>query len=141
MPLSLNKLNLLHNPFNMLATMTVIRQDEEYSPQSPESTDPSPIATTPRNLSTIEGWKAPHATTDDDTFYYEGEPRRVYWDIAPNETFDSNGSRQVSSASSPSTTPPTPARQKHVDVFSAKRRVSQHTCEDCGQALLAKKTP
>ena len=58
------------------------------------------------NLSTIEGWETPHTTTDDNTFYSAGEPRRVYWDIYPKEAFDSNEPRQVSFAASPSSTPP-----------------------------------
>ena len=77
-PLSLNDLNLPPNPFNVLATMAVIRQDQEDSPQSPEPSDPSPISTPPMNLSTIEGWQTPHTTTDANTFYSsENEPRRV----------------------------------------------------------------
>ena len=36
MPPSLNDLNLPQNAFNVLATRAVIRQNEEYSPQSPE---------------------------------------------------------------------------------------------------------
>ena len=54
-PPSLNDLNLPPNPFNVLATMAVIQQDQEDSPQSPERSDPSPISTPPMNLSTIEG--------------------------------------------------------------------------------------
>ena len=38
---SLNDLNLPPNSFNVLATMAVIRVDDEYSPQSPEPTIPS----------------------------------------------------------------------------------------------------
>ena len=53
---SLNDLNLPPNPLNVLATMAVIRVDDEYSPQSPEPTIPSPISTPPMNVSTIEGW-------------------------------------------------------------------------------------
>ena len=78
-PPSFNDLNLPHNPFNVLATVAVIQQDNEYSPQSPEPSDPSPISTPPMYVSTIEGWRTPHTTTDDNTFYSsEGEPRRVY---------------------------------------------------------------
>ena len=77
-PPSLNDLNLPPNSFNVLATMAVIRQDEEDSPQSPEPSDPSPISTPPMNLSTTEGWETSHSTTDDKTFYSsENEPRRV----------------------------------------------------------------
>ena len=68
-PTSLNDLNLPHNPLNVLATVTVIRQDEDYSPQSPESSDLSPISTPPINVSTIEGWETPNTTTDENTFY------------------------------------------------------------------------
>ena len=53
-PPSLNDLNLPPNPFNVLATTAVITQDQEDSPQSPESSDPSPISTPPMNLSTID---------------------------------------------------------------------------------------
>ena len=77
-PPSLNDLNLPADPFNVLATMAVIQQDQEDSPQSPEPSDPSPISTPPMNLSTIEGWETPHTTTDDNTFYSSAnEPRRV----------------------------------------------------------------
>ena len=109
MPPSVNDLNLPHNPFNVLATVAVIRPDEKYSPQSLEPSILSPILTPSMNLSTIEGWEAPNTTTDDNTYYSEGEPRR---DISPNETFDSNEPRQVSSASSTSSKPPLPPQQK-----------------------------
>ena len=112
MPPSLNDLNLPHNPFNVLATVTVIRQDKEYSLQSPEPSDPSPISTPPMNLSAIEVWETSHTITEDSTFCSEGEHRRVYWDNSPNETFDSNEPRQVSFASSWSSTPPPPPQQR-----------------------------
>ena len=64
-PPSLNDLNLPANPFNIMASMEVIRQDQEDSPQSPEPSDPSPISTPPMNISTISGWETPHTTTDD----------------------------------------------------------------------------
>ena len=79
-PPSLNDLNLPPNPFNILATMVVVNptedgHDENYSPQSPESSEPSLISTPPMNLSTIEEWETPHTTTDDNTFYSDDEPR------------------------------------------------------------------
>ena len=144
---SLNDLNLPHNPFNVLATMAVIRADDQYSPQSPEPSIPSPISTPPMYVSTIEGWETPYTTTDDNTFYSsENEPRRVYWDLSPNETFDSNEPRQVSPVSSRSSTPPPPPRQKRKlsmgMSFPKKGGVSQHTCEACGQPLPdRRKTP
>ena len=130
-PPSLNDLNLPPNPFNVLATMAVFQQDQVGSPQSPEPSDPSPISKPPMNLSTIEGWETPHTTTDDNTLYLsENEPRLVYWDFSPNEIFDSNEPRRVSFASSPSTTPPPPTRQKRTlslgMSFTQKGGVSQH---------------
>ena len=72
------------------------------------------------NVSTIEGWETPHTTTDDNTFYSsEGEPRRVYWDFSPDETFNSNKPRRVTPAASPSST--TKEKAEHGDVFSSKR--------------------
>ena len=58
----LNDLNLPPNPFNVLATMAVIQQDQGDSPQSPEPSDPSPISTQPMNLSTIDDWETTHTT-------------------------------------------------------------------------------
>ena len=89
-PPSLNNLNLPPNPFNVLATMAVVRVDDAYSPQSPEPSIPSPISTPPMNVSTIEVWDTTHTTTDDNTLYTDDEPRRVYWDISSSDTFDSN---------------------------------------------------
>ena len=66
-PPSLNDLNLPPNPFNVLATLAVIRVDDEYSPQSPEPTIPASISTPPMNVSTIEGLDTTHTTTDNDT--------------------------------------------------------------------------
>ena len=50
--------------------------DENYSPQSPEPSEPSPILI-PKNLGTIEGWETPHTTTDDKIFYSIDEPMRI----------------------------------------------------------------
>ena len=120
---SLNDLNLPPNPFNVLATMAVIRADNAYSPQSPEPSIPSPISTPPMKVSTIDGWDTTYTTTDDSNFYTSDEPRRVYWDISTSDTFDSNEPRNVSVASSPSSTPPpreTKKEAQHKDVFSQK---------------------
>ena len=107
-PPSLKDLNLPPKPFNVLATMSVIRTDDKYSIQSPEPSIPFPILTPLMNVSSIEGREATHTTTDDNTFYSSDEPRRVYWDSSPSETFDTNEPRHVSSVSSPSSTPPPP---------------------------------
>ena len=143
---SLNDLNLPPNPFNVLATMAVIRGNDAFSPQSPEPSIPSPISTPPTNVSTIEGWETTHTTTDDNTFYSsDNEPRSVYWDISSSDTFDSSEPRNVSVASSPSSTPPPPPRQKRRlsmrMSFPQKGAVSQHTCEACGQPLPKEKPP
>ena len=145
-PPSLNDFILPPNLFNVLASMAVIQQDQKDSPQSPEPSDPSPISTPPMNLSTIEGWETPHTTTDGNTFYSsENEPRRVYWDFSPNETFESNEPRRVYLARIPSSTPPPPPRQKRRlsmgMSFPQKGGALQHTCEACGQPLPKEKPP
>ena len=86
---SLNDLNVPPNPFNVLATIAAIQADEDYGPQSPEPSNPSPICTPPMNLSTIEGCKTTHTNTDNNSCYSEDETRRVYCDSSPSETFDS----------------------------------------------------
>ena len=73
-PPSLNNLNLPPNSFNILATTAVVNHTEDgnndgYSPQSPDPSDPSPISTPPMNVSTFNSWETTHTTTDDNTFY------------------------------------------------------------------------
>ena len=73
-PSSLNDLRLPPNPFNILATMAVVNHTEDanediYSSQKPEPSEPSPTSTPPRNASTFDSWKTSHTTTDDNTFY------------------------------------------------------------------------
>ena len=150
-PPSLNDLNLPANPFNILATMTVVHQipnqhDEDYSPQSPEPSIPSPISTPPMNVSAFNSSETMYTTTDDGTFYSsENGPTRIYYGISSSDTFDSNEPRNVSVASSPSSTPPPPRRQKRKlsmgMSFPQKGGVSQHTCEACGQPLPQEKPP
>ena len=112
-PPSLNDLNLSPNPFNVLATMAVIQVDERDSPQSPEPSIPSSLSSPPMNVSTIEGYETPHTTIDDNNIYSsDNDPRRVYWDTNPSNTAESDESRNVSVAASPSSTPPPPRRQK-----------------------------
>ena len=100
-PLSLTDLNSPPSPFNVQATMAVIRAKQAYSPQSPEPSIPSPFSTPPMNVSTIEGWVTTHTTTDNATFYTDDETREVYWDISSSDTFDSNEPRNLSIASNP----------------------------------------
>ena len=54
-PPSLNDLFLPPNPFNVLATIAVVRVDDANIPHSPEPSIPSPISAPPRKVSTIEG--------------------------------------------------------------------------------------
>ena len=129
-PPSLNDLNLPPNPFNVLGTMAVIRADDAYSPQSPEPSIPSLISTPPMNVKTIEGWDTTYTTTDDATFYTDYEPRRVDWHISSSDTFDSNEPRNGSAASSPSSFPPPPWRQKRklsIGMSSPKKRECRST--------------
>ena len=93
-PPKVDDLKLPPNPFNNLATMAVVNlteneYDESYCPQSPEPCDPLPISTATMNLSTIDGWETPYTTTDENNFYSEDEPRRVYCTSPPDETFHS----------------------------------------------------
>ena len=139
-PPSLNDLHLPPNPFNVLATMAVIQQDQEQSPESPEPSDPSPISTPPMNVSTIDDGDTTHTTTNDNTFYSsDNDPRRVYWDLSADEAFESNEHRRVYPAGSlPSTPPPPPRQKRKLSIgmsFPKKGGVSQHTCEACGQPL------
>ena len=123
---SLNDLNLPSSPFKVLATMAAIRVDEEYSPQSPEPSNPSPISTLPMNVSTIEGWNTKNTTTDAHTIFTDVEPRRVYWDISSSYTFDSNEPRNVSVASSPSSTaPPTRIQKRKLSMAMSLPRKRQ----------------
>ena len=83
-PPSLNDLNLPTNPFNIVATMAIANNtgdanDDNYSPQSPEPSDLSPISTPPMNVSAFNSWKTSYTTTDNDTFYLSDEPRRIYF--------------------------------------------------------------
>ena len=140
LPPSLNDLNLPANPFNVLASTEDNQQDQQDSPHSPEPSDPSPISTPPMNISTISGWETPHTTTDENTISSsDNDPRRVYWDASPYETFESGEPRRVYPiASPPSTPPPPPRRKRRLSIgmsFPKKGGVSQHTCEACDQPL------
>ena len=78
-PPSLNDLNLPPNPFNILATMAIATNtgdanDDNYSPQSPEPSEPTPISTHPMNVSAFNSWETSYTTTDDDTFFQETSP-------------------------------------------------------------------
>ena len=138
-PPSLNDLNLPPNPVNVLATMAVSQQDQEDSPQSPEPSDPSPISTPPNE-------PEHDRRLGDNTFYSsENEPRRVYWVLPADETFESNEPRRVYPNPSPSSKMPPPPRQKRSlsmgMSFPQRGGVSQHTYEACGQPLPQRKTP
>ena len=122
--LSLNDLNLPPNPFNVPATVVVDNHEHggNYSPQSPEPSQPSPISTPPMNVSTFESWETTHTTTDDNAFYSSDETRRICF-----------------LPSSPSLGPSPPRKMKRkLELgmsFPKKGRVSQHVCEACGQTI------
>ena len=129
-PPSLNNLDLPPNSFNTLATMAVANPTSEghyknYSPQSPELSEPSPLSTPPMNVSTIEGWETPHMTTDDKNFYSDDKPMRNYF--------------LPSSLSPP---PPTRKLKRKPSLgmsFPKRVGVSQHICQACVQSLFEPK--
>ena len=129
---SLKDRNLPPNPFNILATMAVVNHTEDafndnYSPQSTEPSELSPILTPPMNVSTIDSWETSHTTTDDKTFYSDDEPRRIYF-----------------LPSTPTTPPPRKLKRKLSLEMSFPKggEISQHTCKACGQTIpSAKDTP
>ena len=97
----------------------------QLQPQSPEPSDPSAISTPPLNLSTIEGWETPHTTFDNNTFYSDEEPSRIYF---------------LPSSPSPPPPPRKLRRKMSSAIFFPKRRgVSQHLFEACNKTLPTKK--
>ena len=130
-PPSLNDLNLPPNPFNILATMAVANNteetnDENYSPQSPEPSELSPISTPPMNVSAFNSWETSCTTTNDDKFYSSDEPRRIYF---------------LQPIPSPPPSPPEKMKRRLSLRMSFPKDggVSQHVCEDCGQTIPAVK--
>ena len=125
-PVSLNHLNLLPNPFHILATMVVVNPaedgfDENYSPQSSESSEPSPILTPRLNISTIGGCETPHTTTDDNTLYSDDEPRTIYF--LPSIPYPPPPHRM-------------PKRKYSLGMpFPKREGVSHNVSEPCGQML------
>ena len=78
-PPSLNDLNLPPNPSKILATMAIANNTEDandniYSPESPEPSEPSPKSTPPMNVSAFNSWETSYTTTDDDTFHSSANP-------------------------------------------------------------------
>ena len=147
-PPSLNDLNLPPNPFNILATMAVVDSTHDdnndgYSPESPDPSVPSSISTPLMNVSAFRSRETSYTTTDNDTFYTSDEPRRVYWDLSSDDDLGSSLPKNPSVASSPCVTPPPPRAQKRKlslgMSFPKDGGVSQHTCEACGQIILAAK--
>ena len=112
---SLNALNLPPNPFNILATMAIANNTEEandnnYSPESPQPSEQSPISTPPMNVSAFNSWETSYTTTDDDTFHSSDEPRRIYF-LPPNP-------------SPPSSPPRKQKRRLSLGMFFPKERGS-----------------
>ena len=84
-PPSSNNLNLPPNRFIILATRAVVQpttplpHDMEYSPLSPEPSDPSPISTPQMNLSTIDSWHTTYTSSEAKTFYCDDKPQKIYF--------------------------------------------------------------
>ena len=130
-PPSPNDLNLPPNPFNILATMAIANNTEDandnnYSPESPEPSELSPISTPQMNVSASNSWETSYTTTNDDTFYSSDEPRRTYF-LPPTP--------------SPSPSPPRKMKRRLSLGMSFPKDggVSQHVCEACGQTIPAVK--
>ena len=126
-PPSRNDLNLPPNPFNILATMAIVKNTQEangnnYSPESPDPSVPSSISMPPMNISAFNRWETSYTTTDDDTFHSSDEPRRIHF-LPP----------------SPSPPPSSERRQKRRlslgMSFPKEGGVSQHICKACGQTI------
>ena len=117
--------------------------DDNYSPQSPEPSDPSPISTPPKNVSTINSCETTHTKTGDITFCSQDEPRRKYWTSPLNETYHSEGESVTNlSVVQSITAVASPQSEKEVadgNVISKKRGVSQHVCEACRQMIPSSK--
>ena len=112
-PPSLIDLNLPPKLFIFLATMAIANKtenanDNNYSPEWPEPSEPSTISTPPMNVIAFNSWGTSYTTTDDGTFHSSDEPRRIYF-LPP----------------SPSPPPSPPRRQKkkveHGNVLSKRR--------------------
>ena len=132
-PPSLSDLNLPPNPFNILAKMAIatntgVANDDNYSPQSPEPSDPSPISTPPMNVSATNSWETSYTTTENDTFYSNGRAQK-----------------DLFSSSKSCITAITSAKAKKFEpgnVLSKRGGVSQYICEACGKTIpSAKDTP
>ena len=99
----------------------------------------------PVNVSTFNSWETSYTTSNDDTFYSEDEPRRVYWTSPLGETFQSEDEPRRIYLLSPSPSPPPPRAQKRKlslgMSFLKEGGVSQHVCEACGQTIPSKDTP
>ena len=143
-PPNLNDLNLPPNPFNILAALTIVQQKptqhgNNYSPQSPASSQLSPISTPHINLSTIDGWEVPDTTMDDNTFFSEDDPRRVYCTSTLDEAFHSEGEpRRIYLLPSPSPPPTLRKIKRKLEMgmsFAKRGELSQHVCEACGQTI------
>ena len=130
-PPSPSDLNLPPNPFKILATMAVANNTEEanddnYSPQSPEPSELSPISTPPMNVSAFNSWETSYMTTNDDTFFSSDEPRRISF-LPPTP--------------SPPLSPPRKMKRRLSLGMSFPKDggMLQHVCEACGQMIPAVK--
>ena len=62
-----------------IANNTEDANDDNYSLQSPEPSEPPPISTPPIKVSNFSSWETSYTTTDDDMFHPSDERRRIYF--------------------------------------------------------------
>ena len=125
----------LNDPLNKLATMAAVpanptQRHDNFGPESPKPWKPSPISTPLLNLSSVEGWKTAHTTTDDNTFCSEDEPRRVRRKSALHGTSHSEGQPRRIYLLTSLYAPSSPRKRKRkLEMglsFPKKGRVSQN---------------
>ena len=97
------------------------------------------------HLSSIDGWKTPHTTTDDSTFYSEDESRRVHWNSPWMKPLlrKANSDEFICSPIHPAiTTSQIEGETRDGNIRSKTGGVSQHVSEACGKMLpTTKDTP
>ena len=143
-PRSPNDLNPAPKPFNILAAMAVKQPDPtindvNYSPQSPELSDPWPISTTPMNPSTIEVWETPYTLTDNATFYSEDKLLNIFlvYVVKGDLPVGRGTTKDRATRMLPvyPTAPKAKKKAQQAEVLSIKKKVSQQVGVTCGKIL------
>ena len=126
--------------------MAIITQtqdnNEQYSPESPEPSLPSPISKPPLNVSAYNSWEMPHTTTDDNTFYSEDEPRRFYCTSPLGETFESEDEPRRIYVLSPSPSPqPSPPRGQKRKLSLRMSFLKERECRSTSAKPADRRSP